>query len=119
MLELAGQIKSEPVSQIQSGPVSQIQSELVNIMELPMPTTRLELNYGCNNGRSLYAATMRSLFMLIVTPRGTVDVAVEVDIGCALLVRVPCNRAVKRVPKGVFHTDKYASEDVQFNWSRR
>ena len=63
------------------------------------------------NGGVIGIAADRLLFATIVMLYGTVDVAVDVDIVCAVLGR-KCNRAAKRVPGGVFYTRELASEGV-------
>ena len=56
---------------------------------------------------------------MIVVPRGTVDVTVDVDVGSSVLVRIICNRDMDQVPGGVTRTIVLASEGVRFIWSRR
>ena len=57
--------------------------------------------------------------MVIVVPRGTVEVTVDVDVGSYVLVRITCNRDMDQVPGGVTRTIVLASEGVRFIWSRR
>ena len=53
------------------------------------------------------------LFAAIVMPRGTVDAIIDVYVGRAVSVRIPCNGDMNRVPRGFVSTDGLASEGVQ------
>ena len=52
--------------------------------------------------------------MTIVNPRSIVDV----DVVCAVLGRISCNGAMKRVPGCVVCTGGFVSEGVRVIWSR-
>ena len=58
----------------------------------------------------------RLLFVTIVVPCGTIDIAVYIDLVWAVLGRIPCNRDVKQVPRGVISTLLLASEDIRVIW---
>ena len=49
----------------------------------------------------------------------TIDIAVDVDVDRAVLVRIPCNEAKDRVPGGVIRTSGLESEVVWDVWYRR
>ena len=51
--------------------------------------------------------------MMIVTPRSTVDVAVDVDVGRDVSGRIPCNGYEQWVLGGVVCTGGLASEGVR------
>ena len=59
------------------------------------------------------------LFVIIMVPHGIIVVTVEVEVCWAVLIRIPCNRAVQRVPGGVFCTGGLASEGVRVIWYHR
>ena len=56
------------------------------------------------------------LFVTIVVPCGTIYIAVDIDLVWAVLGRIPCNRDVKEVPRGVICTGVLASEDIRVIW---
>ena len=66
-----------------------------------------------NNGRYIDTAVGRSLAVMIVTPRGTVDVAIDVDVGQDVSGDISFNGDVKWFPGGVVCTGIFASEGVQ------
>ena len=72
--------------------------------------SRRRIRYG--NGQALGIAAEHFLFTATVMTRGTVDLIVDVDVGCAISVKIPCNGAVKRVPRDVFYTGGLASEVI-------
>ena len=66
-----------------------------------MTITGLVLDGRRVNGRDLDVATDNYLFAAIVMPRGTLYVDVDISEYQAMLGRIPCNGAVKPVPRGV------------------
>ena len=67
---------------------------------------------GRGNERALVTVMERLLFVSIVKFFGTVDIAEDIDVDWSMLVRIPCNGAVKRVPGGVVPTDGSSIEGV-------
>ena len=57
--------------------------------------------------------------MTIVLSHSNIDITVHVDVGWAVLGRIPCNGVVKQVPGGVVRIGGMASEGVSFIWSLR
>ena len=66
-----------------------------------------------NNGRYIDVAVGHLLYGMIMMTRGTINIAIDLDVGRAVLARIQCNRAEQLVPGGVVCNCGLARESVQ------
>ena len=59
------------------------------------------------------------MLVMIMTPRGTVDLDLSLDICWAVLGRITCNKSKQQVPGGVVCNNRLASDIVRVIWYHR